>query len=422
MDTWSSLSRVVVDTRQYVQFRCQTIAQTIGQIKVYTNQVQTSYAADPWAGPNVAGPGTRTPVAPLTLAGIERAARDQLAPEIWDFVEGGSGAERTLAANREMFGRHAFRPRALVDVSECAPAVDLLGAALQFPVGIAPMAYHRLVHPDGETATARAAGKAGALLVAGIFASRTLEDIAEAATGPLWLQLYWLRRREALAALVERAEAAGYAALLLTVDAPRIGRRLRDLRNGFAVPPEIRAVNLDPALMAASHHAGQGSSGIAEHAREQFDPTLTWADLAWLRERSRLPLVLKGVLTAEDARRAADHGVDAVVVSNHGGRQLDGALPALAALPEVVDALPPHIPALLDGGVRSGADIAVALALGARAVLVGRPAFWGLATGGEAGVAQVLDLLRDELEHTMALLGRPSVADLDRTALAPWPL
>ena len=197
------------------------------------------------------------------------------------------------------------------------------------------MAYHRLVDPEGETATARAAGRAGALLVAGIFASRTLEDIAAAATGPLWLQLYWLRRRDALAALVDRAGAAGYRAQVLTVDAPRVGRRLRGARNGFAVPPGIRAVNLDAGLTAASHRADAGASGIETHAREQFDPSLTWADLAWLRERSTLPLVLKGILAAEDARLAAEHGVDAVVVSNHGGRQLDGALPSLAALPEV---------------------------------------------------------------------------------------
>lgn len=197
------------------------------------------------------------------------------------------------------------------------------------------MAYHRLVDPEGETATARAAGRAGALLVAGIFASRTLEDIAAAATGPLWLQLYWLRRRDALAALVDRAGAAGYRAQVLTVDAPRVGRRLRDARNGFAVPPGIRAVNLDAGLTAASHRADAGASGTEAHAREQFDPSLTWADLAWLRERSTLPLVRQGILTAEDARLAAEHGVDAVVVSNHGGRQLDGALPSLAALPEV---------------------------------------------------------------------------------------
>ncbi|MEV7353903.1 alpha-hydroxy acid oxidase [Kitasatospora sp. NPDC088264] len=357
----------------------------------------------------------------LTLAGMERAARAQLSPEIWDFIEGGSGTERTVAANREMFARYALRPRTMVDVSDCSPASTLLGAPLGLPVGIAPMAYHRLVDPEGETATARAAGRAGALLVAGMFASRTLEEIAAAATGPLWLQLYWLRERAALAALVERAEAAGYRALVLTVDAPRIGRRLRDLRNGFAIPPAVRAVNLDQDLMSASHRATDGGSGIAEHAREQFDPTLTWADLDWLRARTRLPLVLKGILTAEDARLAAEHGADAVVVSNHGGRQLDGALPSLAALPEVVDAVPADLPVLLDGGVRTGADIAVALALGARAVLVGRPVFWGLATEGEAGVHRVLDLLRDELEHTMALLGRPRLADLDRTALAPWP-
>ncbi|WP_416873823.1 alpha-hydroxy acid oxidase [Kitasatospora sp. SC0581] len=361
------------------------------------------------------------PVGLLTLAGIERAAHAQLPPEIWDFIEGGSGAERTLTANREMFGRHALRPRTLVDVSACDPALTLLGAPLRLPLGIAPMAYHRLVDPEGETATARAAGRAGALLVAGMFASRTLEEIAAAAIGPLWLQLYWLRERAVLAALVERAEAAGYGALVLTVDAPRIGRRLRDLRNGFAVPSAVRAVNLDQALTAASHRATAGRSGIAEHAREQFDPALSWTDLAWLRERTRLPLVLKGILTAEDARLAVEHGVDAVLVSNHGGRQLDGAMPALAALPEVVDAVPAELPVLFDGGVRSGTDLVIALALGARAVLVGRPALWGLATDGEAGVHRVLDLLREELEHTMALLGRPRLADLDRTVLAPWP-
>ncbi|MFJ9695990.1 alpha-hydroxy acid oxidase [Kitasatospora sp. NPDC101183] len=361
------------------------------------------------------------PVGALTLAGIERAARAELPREIWDFIAGGSGDERTLAANRKAFSHYALRPRTMVDVTTCSTGLTLLGSRLDAPIGIAPMAYHRLVDEDGETATARAAGRAGALFVAGMFASRTLEEIAEAATGPLWLQLYWLREREAVAALVERAEAAGFAALVLTVDAPRIGRRLRDLRNGFAIPAAVRAVNLDPALMSASHRSTVGGSGIAEHARRQFDPSLTWADLAWLRERTRLPIVLKGILTAEDARLAVEYGADAVLVSNHGGRQLDGALPALAALPEVVDAVPADLPVLLDGGARTGTDLATALALGARAVLVGRPVLWGLATGGEAGVHRVLDLLRDELEHTMALLGRPRLADLDRTALAPWP-
>jgi 4-hydroxymandelate oxidase len=353
----------------------------------------------------------------LALTDIEREARARLPADIWDFIAGGSGAEGTLAANLAQFGDYALRPRVLVDVARCDPALDLLGSALRAPIGVAPMAYHRLVDPEGETATARAAGRTGTLLVAGIFASRTLEEIAAAADGPLWLQLYWLRRRDVLAGLVERAEAAGYRALVLTVDAPRIGRRLRDLRNGFAVPPDVRAVNLDPGLMAASHHRDAGASGIETHAREQFDPSLTWADLGWLRARTRLPLVLKGILTAEDARLAVEHGADAVVVSNHGGRQLDGVLPTLVALPEVVDALPGDVPALFDGGVRTGTDIAVALALGARAVLVGRPVLWGLAIGGEDGAARVLDLLSSELTHTMALLGRPRLRDLDRGAL-----
>ncbi|MFI5529967.1 alpha-hydroxy acid oxidase [Kitasatospora sp. NPDC051853] len=355
---------------------------------------------------------------PLELADVERAARARLPEELWDFVQGGSGAERTLAANRDAFERARLRPRTLVDVSATDRGLTLLGSPLRTPVGIAPMAYHQLFHPEGEVATARAAGRSGALMTAGIFASRTLESIAEAATGPLWLQLYWLRRRDALAALIERAEAAGYRALVLTVDAPRIGRRLRDARNGFAVPGHVRAVNLDRSLMAASHRAEHGSSGIADHAKEQFDPTLTWADLAWLRERSSLPVVLKGILTAEDARLAAEHGVDAIVVSNHGGRQLDGALPTLAALPEVAAAVPENLPVLLDGGVRTGTDVALALALGATAVLIGRPVLWGLAADGEDGVAGVLDLLTAELDDTMALLGRPRLADLDPTVLA----
>lgn len=354
---------------------------------------------------------------PLELADVERAARARLPAEIWDFVQGGSGAERTLAANRAQFEHCRLRPRTLVDVSATDQGLTLLGSRLETPIGIAPMAYHQLYDPEGETATARAAGRSGALLVAGIFASRTLESIAEAATGPLWLQLYWLRRRDALAAVIERAEAAGYRALVLTVDAPRIGRRLRDARNGFAVPAHIRAVNLDQDLMAASHRAGEGSSGIADHAREQFDPTLTWDDLSWLRERSSLPIVLKGILTAEDARLAAEHGVDALVVSNHGGRQLDGALATLSALPEVVAAVPPRLPVLLDGGVRTGTDVALAIALGARAVLIGRPVLWGLAADGEDGVARVLELLKTELDDTMALLGRPRLADLDHTAV-----
>ncbi|MEV4555509.1 alpha-hydroxy acid oxidase [Kitasatospora sp. NPDC049285] len=359
---------------------------------------------------------------PLTLAEHGALAKARLPAAIWDFFEGGAGREWTSRANRAAFRRHVLRPRVLVDVSAPDCRTELLGATLAAPYGVAPMAYHQLAHPDGEVATARAAAAAGALLVTSIFAGRTLEEIAAAAPdAPRWLQLYWLRERGALTALVRRAEQAGYQALVLTVDAPKVGRRLRDLRNAFALPPGLTAANLAAELTTGAGHSAAGTSGIEEHSRQQFDPGLSWADLAWLRERTPLPLVLKGVLTAEDARLAVEHGVDALIVSNHGGRQLDGTPPALAALPEVVAAVPAGYPVLVDGGLRHGADLAKALALGARAALIGRPVLWGLAHGGEHGARAVLDLLREELLDTMVLGGRPTLADLDRTALAPWP-
>jgi 4-hydroxymandelate oxidase len=354
-------------------------------------------------------------VVAYSVVDFERLARDRLATEVWDYIAGGSGAERTLTANLRAFAEVILRPRFLVDVSYCDTATTLLGTPLPAPVGLAPIAYHRLVHEEGEVATAR--GAAGALFVVGMFASRTLEDIAAAADGPLWLQLYWLRRREAMARLVERAAAAGYRALVLTVDAPRIGRRLRDLRNGFAVPDRIRAVNLDPDLMASTHLRRPGGSAIAAHAAEAFDPTLNWADLEWLRGLTDLPLVLKGILTAEDAERAVASGVDGLVVSNHGGRQLDGAPATLDALAEVVGAVRGACPVLLDGGVRSGADVFAALALGADTVLIGRPALWSLAVAGSDGVDALLSLVRQELAHTMALTGRPTLAAIDRSAI-----
>lgn len=361
----------------------------------------------------------RTGAAYTTLAGYENAARRQLDPAVWDFIEGGAESERTVGANRRAFGRVTLRPRVLVDVSACDTGTELLGLRLRTPVGVAPTAYHQLVHPDGEVGTARGAGAAGALYVVSIYASRTLEDIAAAAAGPLWIQLYWLREREALARLVDRAAAAGCRAVVLTVDAPRLGRRHRDARNGFALGPGIRAANLDDALTATAHVRAAGSSALAVHAAQAVDPSVTWADLAWLRARSGLPLVLKGILTAEDARLAVRHGAAAVIVSNHGGRQLDGAPASLDALAEVVAAVDGACPVLLDGGVRGGTDAFAALALGARAVLLGRPALWGLAADGAAGVAGVLDLVTEELAHTMALAGRPGTASIDSSAVAP---
>jgi 4-hydroxymandelate oxidase len=306
-------------------------------------------------------------------------------------------------------------------VSAPSLATSLLGSPLATPVGLAPVAYHRLAHPEGEVAAARAAGGAGALFVVSFFASRTLEDIAAAATGPLWLQLYWLKQRSALATLASRAADAGYRALVLTVDAAKVGRRLRDLRNSFSVPPDVHAANIPDSVTAVQDYGAPGASAIEAQSREQFDTSITWADLAWLRDRSPLPLVIKGLLTAEDARLAVEHGADAIAVSNHGGRQLDGAVPSLAALPEIVAAVDGAVPVIYDGGVRRGADVVTALALGARAVLIGRPMLWGLAYGGEAGVARVLELMRTELEDALILTGRPRLADLGPDLLAPWP-
>jgi 4-hydroxymandelate oxidase len=356
-------------------------------------------------------------VSPLCVEDYQRLAREKLSPDVWDYIEGGGGAELTLRANRRAFEHIRLRPRVMVDVSTCVSRTDLLGASLAAPLGVAPTAYHRLAHADGEVGTALGAGAAGVLYVVAMFASRTLEEIAAAASGPLWLQLYWLHRRDVLADLVHRATATGYRAIVLTADAPRIGRRLRDLRNGFAVDPDIRAVNVAPDVMAATHRRRTGESAIAVHASREFDASLTWSDLAWLRGLTDLPIVVKGVLAGDDAIRAVESGVDGIIVSNHGGRQLDGVLASLAALADVVDAVAGRCPVLFDGGVRGGTDVFAALALGASAVLLGRPVLWALAHDGAAGVGELFGLVRDELTHTMALAGRPSLKQIDRSAV-----
>jgi 4-hydroxymandelate oxidase len=345
----------------------------------------------------------------LLLENFASDARAKLSAGLWDFIEGGSGAELTVNANRQILDAAQLRPRVLVDVSTCDTSLTLFGTSLTAPIGVAPTAYHRMVFDEGETATARGAGAAGALFTVSIFASRTIEEIAAQAAGPLWLQLYWLKRRDVLAELAKRAEAAGFKALVLTVDTPRIGRRTRDIRNGFVIPPHVSAVNLASELMASSH-----TDGIAKHADLTFDQAVTWADLAWLRGVTELPLLLKGILTAQDAVLAVEHGADGIIVSNHGGRQLDGAVPSLQALPEIAAAV--TCPVLLDGGIRSGRDIFVALSRGASAVLIGRPVLWALAAGGADAVQDLLTGLMGELELTMALMGAPNLGRIHASA------
>ncbi|WP_260867941.1 alpha-hydroxy acid oxidase [Streptomyces sp. SAJ15] len=351
----------------------------------------------------------------VTLDDYRVAARPLVEPSAWDYVDGGSGDETTLRENVAGYRRYRLRPRVLVDVSRCDPRTTLLGSPVALPVGVAPTGFQGLVSAEGELACARAAGEVGALMVVSTFATARLEDIARVARGPLWLQLYVFRDRATSEDLVRRAEAAGYRALVVTVDAPVQGRRVRDLRNAFALPPGLVAANFPQAP------SERPSAELGERVAQRVDPALTWDDLAWLGSLTRLPIVLKGVLTAEDAARAAELGVAAIVVSNHGGRQLDGSVTPLDALPEVVAAVAGRCEVLVDGGVRRGSDVLVALALGARAVLVGRPVLWGLAVSGAEGAREVLSILRAELETAMALSGRPDLASVDANLLHPAP-
>jgi 4-hydroxymandelate oxidase len=381
-------------------------------------QVAEAPPKRPVEPPSAGGPDTTTTAADDAALSIEdyamRAAA-VLPQSVWDFVAGGSGAEATLAANERGFAVRRLVPRVLRDVSVPAPQCELFGGPLRMPAAVAPMAYQRLVHPDGELAAARAARTAGIPFIAGMLSSVSLEDIA--ATGAtLWFQVYWLRDRAVLADLLARAAAAGARAIVLTVDTPRMGRRLRDVRNQFALPSDVTAANLSAGPTMA-HRARSGVSAVSAHTSLIFDPSLTWADLDWVRARTSLPLLLKGILDPDDASRAADSGVDAIVTSNHGGRQLDGAISTIDALPEVLRAVDQRCPVLLDGGVRGGVDVLKAIAQGARAVLLGRPVLWGLAVGGERGVTEVLSLIRDDLVHAMALAGCPDLEAARRLRL-----
>jgi len=345
-------------------------------------------------------------VEPVNVAEYERLAAERLEPGSLGYFAGAAGDERTLRANVEAFARWHLRPRVLVDVSAASAATTVLGTPVSMPVLVAPVALQRMLHPDGEAAMARAAAAAGTIMTLSTIATTRPSEVAAAAPGaPRWFQVYVLKDRGVTRALIDEAIDHGFSALVVTVDAPRAGRRERDLRTGFAVPPGIDM----PAVRAAT-----GSQGPVT-PQEFFalvDPSLTWEGFERIAADSPVPVLLKGVLTAEDARHACDSGAAGLVVSNHGGRQLDGVAASLDALPEVVDAVGGRLEVLVDGGVRRGTDVLVALALGARAVLVGRPPMWGLAAGGEAGARRVLELLRDEVELALALLGAPSPRDI----------
>jgi 4-hydroxymandelate oxidase len=344
----------------------------------------------------------------VDLDELERQARTHLSAQAYDYYAGGAGTEATLRDNRDAWTRWVLHPYVLRDVSRIALRTQLLGAELDTPIVVAPTAYQRLAHDEGEAATARGAAEAGALMVVSTLATTSLDDVATAAPdAPKWFQLYVFDDRGYAGELVDRAAAAGYRALVLTVDAPVLGYRPRDERNAFRLPEGLAMANL-PLTMPE----GEGSGLAALFG--SIDRTITVDDLGWLAERSGLPVVLKGVHRADDAARCVDAGVDAIIVSNHGGRQLDGAVATADALPAVVEAVDGRVPVLVDGGLRHGADVLKALALGAAAVLVGRPVLWGLATGGAGGVRDVLRWLTTDLERAMVLAGVTDVAAVPR--------
>ncbi len=331
----------------------------------------------------------------VTVDDYEPAAREGLPPEVYDYYAGGAGDEWTLAENRRAFDRWVIRPRMLTGAAPVDPSTVLLGTRIAFPVVIAPWAYQRMAHPDGELATARAAATAQTLMTVSSTTVDYLEDVAAASEFAKWWQLYVYQDRGVTREMLRRVHASGYAAVCFTVDFPVVGQRHRDARNAFVMPIGLPQDDL------------------------VFDPHITWGDLAWIRDCAPLPILVKGILTAEDARLAVEHGADGIVVSNHGGRQLDGVPAGITALPEVVEAVGGRIPVLVDGGVRRGTDAFKAIALGAAAVMVGRPTCWGLAVGGEEGVVDVLRILRAEFENAMTLAGTRTVGEITSAFVAP---
>jgi 4-hydroxymandelate oxidase len=354
---------------------------------------------------------------PLNLHEYEAAARPLLTPMVLDYIAGGAGDEATVRANREAFDQWRLLPRMMRGLREVSTATTVLGQPIAMPVLIAPSGLHRLVHEDGELATARAARAAGTIYTMSTASTVSMEEVAPQA-GPWWFQLYCYSDRAITRELVARAAAAGATALVVTVDVPLLGRREADERNRFAMPPGLAMANLQGLTYRRFTAEGAGS-GLTTYTGAVWESALTWDDLDWLASLSPLPVLPKGILHPADAALACEHGAQGVIVSNHGGRQLDSAVASLDALPAVVDAVAGRGEVLLDGGIRRGTDVLKALALGAQAVLIGRPTYWGLTLGGEAGVRHVLELLRAEIALDLMLCGVASPDAVPRELIVP---
>ncbi|HEY2847016.1 MAG TPA: alpha-hydroxy acid oxidase, partial [Pyrinomonadaceae bacterium] len=332
----------------------------------------------------------------FTLADFEPVALERMSAMTWEYIVSGAADETTLRWNREAFDSIKLNPRVLVDVTKVDTRVELFGQELAYPIVLAPVGLQRLYHPEGEVAAVRGAGKASATYVVSSYSTTSLEDVAAAAMGDLWFQIYLQPDRAFTLGVVQKAEAAGVKAFCVTVDLPVIGVRNRMDRARFAVPPEMSCPHMMENFMGAP---------------------VTWADVEWLRSITKLPVILKGILNPDDAELAVDKGISGIIVSNHGARDLDTTPATIEALPRVAERVDRRIPVLMDGGIRRGTDVLKAIALGAKAVLIGRPFCYGLAAGGSEGVAQVVDILRKEFEIAMALTGRMSIASIDRSVI-----
>jgi L-lactate dehydrogenase (cytochrome) len=373
----------------------------------------------------------------VTIDDLRTAARRRLPRPLFDYIDGGAEDEVTMRANSADFGRYRFRPRALVDVSRRDQSTTVLGIPVKSPLILAPTGFTGMFWPRGEAVAARAAGRKGVIFTASTMSICPMEEIAEAATGPIWYQLYVWRDRDIVRMLIERAKAAGYRALVVTVDTPVLGQRERDVRSGLVLPPRITLKNVLDTLRRPGWLRGflahprptfgnfVGMPGVEHDAislaaftTKQFSAAIGWDDVDWYRTMWPGPIALKGIMSAEDAKRAADRGIEAVIVSNHGGRQLDHAPSPIEVLPEIVDAVAGRAEVILDGGVRRGSDVVKAIALGARACMIGKAFNYGVAALGERGVELAIEILSREIDRTLALIGRPTLGQLDREAVA----
>lgn len=344
---------------------------------------------------------------PINISDFEKLAKEKLSQSAYDYYSSGANEEITLKENRDAYKRIFLKYRVLVDVSKRDLSTEVLGQKISMPVMIAPTAFHKMADPEGEVAVAKSATNAGTIMILSTLSNSSVEEVTAAANGNIWFQLYVFKDREITKNLVRRVESAGCKALVLTVDAPLLGLRERDVRNKFNLPEGFTVKNLEPFYkekLSIKH-----DSGIAGYFSENLDPSLTWKDIEWLKSITNLPIVIKGIGCKEDALLAVQYGADGIVVSNHGGRQLDTCRATIDVLPEVADTIQDKIEIILDGGIRKGTDVLKAIALGAKIVLIGRPVLWGLAYDGEKGVGSVLEILRSEVDLAMSLCGCESL-------------